>query len=198
MKEETRRRLQPTYEKVIEHLVAISGADSYEGAIARLRRECQDKNTSPAPWLHKLVRAMYQTDQPDSVRPEFFYEILGMIDTREKATAIFAAFPDDDAPKIEHFLSSVLKDLLPDWRSNAERMVDTLPYHRGGGRRTTIPGEEECRSICNEIEKLKKDGVKTGVAEQRIADRTGLNLRTVQRIRARYKAAANRSSNPAQ
>ncbi|HZQ44946.1 MAG TPA: hypothetical protein VFA99_16965 [Acidobacteriaceae bacterium] len=188
MTEEAQRKLQPTYEKVIEHLLAISGADSYEEAIARLRRECQDKNRSPAPWLHKLAREMYQRDEPDSVRPEFFYEILGMIDTREKATAIFAAFPDEDVPKIEHFLSFVLKELLPDWRSNAERMVGILPYHRGGGRPPTMPSEEECRSICHEVERLKRDGVKTGFAQQRIADRTGLSLRTVQRICAKYKS----------
>jgi hypothetical protein len=119
-----------------------------------------------------------------------------MIDTREKAAALFAALPEDDAPQVEQFLNFLLKDLLPAWRSNAEQLIANLPYRRGGGRPPTMPSEEECLAICSEIEKLKKDEVKTGVAEQRIADRTRLNLRTVQRIRARFKTAEKGGSEP--
>jgi hypothetical protein len=84
MKEETEKRLWPKYTKVLGYLCAMSGAESYGQAIKALQADCWDKNTSPAPWLHKKARETYQTDEPDTVQPELFSEILTEIDSPEK------------------------------------------------------------------------------------------------------------------
>lgn len=182
MTEETQKRLRPKFDQMIGLFAAMSGSDSYEDAIAMLRQQFQDKNTSPAPWLHKIARQMNPADQPDSVDPELFYEILSLIDTEEKALAVFNSLPEEGAPQIEDFFSFLLNEFFPSMKSDAHRMAKRLPQRRDGGRPSTVPGDEECQAICNEISKLERDGLKRGDAQRRLAARKGLKLRTIQRI----------------
>jgi hypothetical protein len=182
MKKETEERLLPKYEKVIGLFSAMSGADSYEASIRMLQEECRNGSTSPAAWLHKRAREIYPTDQPDSVRPEFFFEILTMIDSREKAMAVFAALPEEEAPKIEEFLDFFLKEFAPSLRSNAKLLAKKLPQRRSGGPHSKMPSREVCRAICDEIQALERKGVQRGIAQRRVADKRGLKLRMVQRI----------------
>ena len=181
MKEETQKRLKPTFDKVIDLFVVTSGADSYEAAIAKLREQCRDKVTSPAPWLHKIARQIYRTDKPDSVKPDNFYEILGLIDTREKATAVFVKLPEEGVPEIEKFFSFLLKVFFPSLRLGS-KIFKKLPQRRGGGRPPTMPSEDECRAIYGEVEVLDRKRVLRGIAQRRVADKYGLSLRMVQRI----------------
>jgi hypothetical protein len=197
MKEDTERRLWPKYEKVLGYFRAMSGADSYEQAIKALQAECSDKKASPAPWLHKKAREIYQTDEPDAVQPELFSEILTEIDSLEKARGVFANLPEEKVPQIEAFLDFLLKRFFPQQKSNAKRMGKVLPQRHDGGPTPKMPSEEDCRTIYDEVEELAKR-VKRGVPQRRLADRKGLSLRMVQRIcRAQRESLSGSQSDAA-
>lgn len=187
MTTETQQRLTSLVEKVIGVLCAITRTDSYEEAIAWIRPTFQDKSTSPAPWLHKsareIVGKLFPDVPPDSVNPEFFYEILGLIDTREKMRLLLPHFPEEAAPMAEQFLNYLLKDYFPSVRSRADEMRSSLPQRRAGPKQPwKMPDQQKCREICSAILKLQGDRVKLGVAQRRLAAREGLNIRMVQRI----------------
>jgi hypothetical protein len=94
---------------------------------------------------------------------------------------VFTQLPEEKAPQIEAFLDFVLKQFLPQLKTNAKLMRKVLPQRHDGGPNPKMPPEEECRSIYDEIEKLAKT-VKRGIAQRRLAERKGLSLRMVQRI----------------
>ncbi len=187
MNDEVLNRRQ-AFDAVIEYFQAICGTNDYEGAIAMLKEQFRDKEASPAHWLHKLARGIYPANPPDTVQPEHFYEILGMIDTREKHDAIFSQLP---GPEVDKFLKFLLKDFLPAVRSNAQLMAKKLPQRRNGGPKPKMPSEEKCREIFDEIEQLHRKNVKRGIAQRRLAERTGLSVRTVQRICKAQKGRLN-------
>jgi hypothetical protein len=182
MKPETQKRLQGLFDQVVEHLCGVSGTKNHEEAIAALRMQFQDKRTSPAAWMHGIAREIYPTNEPDSVRPENFYEILGLIDTREKSDAILASLPEDVAPEIEKFLKFVLKDFLPSQRLAAQELAKHLPQRRGGGAPSKMPSRAESRLICAEINKLHGEGVLLGAAQQRTANKWNKSVRMIQRV----------------
>lgn len=186
MTEETLRRLEPKFSRVIDLFCSMSGADSFQAAIAALGEPFRDANTSPAPWLHKVARELisklFPTAEQDSVRPEYFYEILGLIDTEEKFNATLASLPEEASPQIETFLDFLVKDFLPSQRSAAENLAKRLPRRRAGGRPSTSDDEAECVKICDAIQRLERAGVSRGTAQKQVAAKTGKSLRTVQRI----------------
>jgi hypothetical protein len=179
---ETQERLAGMFDQVVEHLCRVVGTTSYEEAIAVLRTQFQDKNTSPAAWLHGIAPAVYPTNEPDSVDPGRFYEILGLIDTREKSDAVLASLTQDAAPQIESFLRFLLKEFLPAQRLTAQELAKHLPQRRGGGAPSQMPGQAERREICNEISKLHAEGVLLGAAQRRAATKWNKSVRMVQRI----------------
>jgi hypothetical protein len=168
-------------DQVVEHFCRVSGTTTYEEAIAVLRTLFRDKNTSPAAWLHKIALETYPTNEPDSVDPERFYEILGLIDTREKFDSILANLPEEDTPKAEKFLKFLLKQFFPTQRAAAQELVKALPP-RAGGAKSTMPSEAECRQICDEISELHAKGVPKGTAQKRAAQKWNRSLRTIERI----------------
>jgi hypothetical protein len=182
MELETQKRLQGSLDQVVEHLCRMSGTKTYEDAIAALRVQFRDKNTSPAAWIHRIAREAYPTNEPDSVRPEYFYEILGLIDTRQKANAVLASLPQDATPQIERFLKFLLKEFLPNQRRAAQEFVKQLPQRRSGGAPSKMPSQAECLEICNEISKLHAAGVLLGTAQQRAAKKWNKSVRVIQRI----------------
>jgi hypothetical protein len=182
MKLETQKRLGELFERVVKHLCLVSGTKSYEDAIGLLRSQFRNSGTSPAAWLHRMAQEIYPMNEPDSVDPERFYDILGLIDTREKAHAVLAGFPEEAIPQIEQFLKFLLKEYLPGQRLAAQEMVKALPQRRSGGPKPTMPGEAECRQICDEIFDLHRRGVPKGNAQRRAAQKRKLSLRTIQRI----------------
>ena len=113
MELETQKRLAGMVDQVVEHLCRVSGTTNYEDAIAVLRTQFRDQNTSPAAWLHGIARRVYPTNEPDSVDPGRFDDILGLIDTKEKSDAVLAGLPQEAAPKIESFLKFLLRNCFP-------------------------------------------------------------------------------------
>ena len=185
MEPETQKRIQELFGQVVELLCRMSGTKGHEEAIAALRMQFHDKETSPAAWVHGIAKTIYPTKEPDSVNPEKFYEILGLIDTREKSDAVLASLPEDAAPEIERFLKFVLKEFLPSQRLAAQKLVKQLPQRRGGGAPSKMPSPAECRQICAEINKWHGQGVSLGVAQQRAADKWNKSLRMIQRVWAK-------------
>lgn len=185
MKPETQKRIQDLFDPVVEHLCHVSGAKNYEEAIAALCMQFRDKKTSPAAWIHGIAREIYPTNEPDSVNSEKFYEILGLIDTKEKSDAVLASLPEDAAPAIEGFLRFMLKEFLPSQRLAAHELTKHLPQRRGGGAPPKTPNQAECRLICAEINKRHGQGVLLGVAQQRAADKWNKSLRMIQRVWAK-------------
>jgi|SRR5579871_493306 len=182
MELETQKTLQEMFDQVVEHLCRMSGTKSYEEAIAALRMQFRDKNTSPAAWIHKVARGLYPTNESDSVNPEFFYEILGMIDTKAKSDAVLASLPEEAAPEIEKFLKFLLKEFLPTQRLAAQKLVKALPQRRTGGPKSKMPSEAKRRQICHEIIELHAKGVSKGDAQKRASLKWNIPLRSIQRI----------------
>lgn len=181
------------FDEVIERFCAICRVDSYEEAIAKLKEQFRDKSTSPAHWIHMIAREAYAIDSPDTVEPEYFFEILELIDTREKMAEAFATVPEAEADK---FLTFVLKKLLPGARSNAAELAKKLPQRHTGGPKSKKPPEEECRAIYNEVENMARK-MKRGVAQLRVAKRKRLSLRMVQRIcKVQKERLRNSESDP--
>ncbi len=181
MTPETRKELWELLDKVIEVLCLVSGTKSYDGAIAVLRTGFHDKNTSPAPFLHALARKIYPTKEPDSVNPEHFYEILGLIDTKEKMDSVLASLPEEGAPEIREFLEFLLKVYFPSQRAAAQELAKQLP-HLPGGAPTKMPGPEVCWQICDEINAKHRQGVQLGIAQRQAAEKWNLKPRMIQRI----------------
>jgi hypothetical protein len=174
----TQERLQVLLDKAVNYVCLVAGT-SYEEGIAAIRPYFQDAKTSPAAWLYKFVRWMYPTKEPDSVRPELFYEILGLIDTREKFNAVFASLPEHETPELERVLNIFLKKVLPGIRFVAWQLTKILPQRRGGGRPPKIPSPEDCRKICNEISEAHRPLM---TAQKQAAQRWRLKLRMIQTI----------------
>jgi hypothetical protein len=182
MEAETREKLEAVLEQVVKHFCRMSGTENYEQAIALLSTQFRDKTTSPAAWIHRLAREAYPTADPDSVDPAQFFEILGMIDTRDKFDLVFAALPEEAAPEVERFLKFLLKEFLPARRLAAQKLVKALPQRRTGGRKSKMSSETKCRQICDEIIELHAKGVLIGDAQRRAVKKWKISLRTIQKI----------------
>lgn len=186
MTPETQKRLQPLLDQLVDHFCRICGANSYEEAIAALRQKLfRNKETSPAAWFHKIARETYPTSEPDTVQPEYFYEILGLIDTRDRWNSVFAGLPEDSTPEIERFLKFILKVFLPSQKSAAQELANNLPQRRSGGPHSKMPSPEKCREICDWISGLK--GVSMGDRQRRAVARFGPTFRMIQTIWSKWK-----------
>jgi hypothetical protein len=183
MKTEEADRLLAMHDQLWEHLRRAGGVESYEEVIARVCEEVREKETSLAPWLHKMARAMYRGNELDSIQPEDFYAILGLIDNREKARAVLLSLPDEMASEIEQGVTFVLKEVLPTLRTHAQSSIKHLPYRRSGGPKPTMPSDEECLEIYDEILAEYRETGLMGEAERNVALKRKLNVRMVQRIK---------------
>lgn len=184
MTETRAEKIQARLDQMWEYISQAAALADYEAVIAAAREMFRDPSTSPAPFLHKVARETYPMVEQDSVRPEQMYGILGLIDNREKAHAVLMGMPDSAAPEIEKFLDFMLKELLPEQRRHAQRVVGALPYKRIGGPKTsTWPSVTICREICEGIDRLHvKEDVQKGDAQEQMALKYGLSTRMVQRI----------------
>jgi hypothetical protein len=196
MNEENHATIRGMVDEAFDALCKAEDFQSYEEGIALLREEFRDQATSPGPWLLKRTRKLYPMEEVDSIRPESLYEVFGQIDTKEKLVSITREMSDDDFPVIHKALHWLLREWLPSRRAAADRARKHLPqYHHGGGKRT-MPSDEECRQICNEIfeEYRKTDSI--GEAQRTVARRRKLKLRMVQRIKAKCKDYATDKNKP--
>ncbi|WP_353061948.1 hypothetical protein RBB77_11590 [Tunturibacter psychrotolerans] len=185
MELETLKKFEPMLDQVVEYFCRMSGTKSYEEAIAVLREQVRDKSTSPAAWLHRVAREVYPTSEPDSVDPAQYYEILGMIDSREKYSTVFASLPEEAVPEIEIFFKFLLKEFLPAQRLAAQGLTKALPQRRTGGRKSKMPSEATCRKICAEIIELHAKSVLIGDAQRRAVKKWKIPLRSIQKIWAK-------------
>jgi hypothetical protein len=87
---------------------------------------------------------------------------------------------------IELFLRWMSKEWEPYQREHAKALVKHLPwYRRGGPKRKKMPDDEGCRQICKEIFDEQRKTGSIGVAQRNVALKRRLNIRMVQRIKAR-------------
>ncbi|WP_353071480.1 hypothetical protein [Tunturiibacter gelidiferens] len=192
MELETQKKFKPMLDQVVELFCRMSGTKSYEEAIAVLRPQFLDKSTSPAAWMHRIAREAYSTNERDTVDPTQYYEILGMIDTREKFSTVFASLPEEAVPEIEKFFKFLFKEFLPTHRLAAQELTKALPQRRTGGRKSKMPSEAICRKICAEIIGLHAKGVSKGDAQQRAAQKWKMSKRMIEKIwadRGKYVAS---------
>ena len=179
---ETHDRLWPLLQKVFEYTGSANGFSSYEESIAASRLDFQDKSTSPAAFIHKKTRELYPMSEPDSVRPENFYQILGFIDTKEKLSSSLASLPEESALEIEKALRFLLKEYLPSQREAAKQRTRHLPQRRAGGAPSKMPSSADCCTICDEINDLHRKGVLLQDAQPRVAQKWNKSRRTIQKV----------------
>ena len=175
-------RLRPDLDLLVGYLCQMSGTTSYEDAITALRVGFHDKRTSPAAWLHRVAEGLYPAAQQNSVDPEMFYEILGLISTREQFDAALASLPDESVPQIQKFLIFVLKDYLPSQKVRSQALARMLPQRRSGGAKPKMPDKATRNAICKKIASLVKAGVPKGDAQRRAVGEFGIKLRMIQTI----------------
>jgi hypothetical protein len=88
--------------------------------------------------------------------------------------------PDFEEPaELEQFIR-LLSGLVYTVRQIAPEVAKRMPHDPGGAPSVTTP--EERRKICAEIDRMYDNGLRRGVALQRIAKRYNVSVRTVQRI----------------
>ena len=122
------------------------------------------------------------------MRPSSLFEILGLIDTREKFNAVCASLPEEAAPEIERFLKFFLREFLPSRRFAAQELAKRLPPRRDGGPKQKMPSQDICSQICDYISKKHADGVLLGTAQAQAAKKWNKSLRMIQRIWAQRRA----------
>jgi hypothetical protein len=184
---ESLQRLLPKLEKVLSALGAVHGTASWEEAIALLREQCRDKSTSPAPWLQKMAHGIDSTIETDPAIAEHFYEILGLIDIKEKAIAVLESLPEDSVPRIDKLLDLFWKEILPGQRVAAKQALKHLPQRRSGGPKLKMPDASDCQKICDEINSLHSQGVLLGAAQKRMAKKWKQKPRMIEEIWRRGK-----------
>jgi hypothetical protein len=179
-------------------LARAVGAADYESYMAGVREMYRSRSISFVTAMHEEARRIYPTAESDTIPLDRFDDVLALIDTQAKSELVLADLPQEFAPQAEEFLRFVLHILLPDARNIALEVGKRLPIRPGGGRPSVIPPQPECREICKQIRALiEDDGLKTVIAQKRIADKTGLSLRTIQRIwqgRKQYLASPPNST----
>jgi len=186
MTEETYKKLKPMLDQLWGYVLKAAGFDGYQAGFSALQEQGQ-RNSSFGNVVQDFAQQVYPEISGNSIDPEKFAAILGLIDTPEKAEAVFRSLPEEQAPELEKFLRWFLKEWLPSQRAYAQSMAKHLPQRRAGGAPSTIPSDEECRDICNEISSLHRKGVSLGLAQRRLARKRALSLRTVQRIWAQRR-----------
>jgi hypothetical protein len=182
MKAEPVVKLMELFDAVAVDFCKMVGATDYDAAMAIFIPQVRAEGIHFAFWVYGLARKWYPMNEPDSVLPERFVEILGLIDSKTKVKSSLASLPDEAVPQIEAFLSFVRRDLFPTIRESMFSTGRLLPFRHIGGRPTTRPDDDTCREICKQIDDLRQQGVKLGVAQQRIVERYGFKLRSIQRV----------------
>jgi hypothetical protein len=83
MNTDNQKKIREMLDRVFDPLNKAAGYKSYEDGMKAFRELFRDKAASPAAWLLKQARETYSIGEAVSVRPEFFYEILGQVGTLE-------------------------------------------------------------------------------------------------------------------
>jgi hypothetical protein len=177
-------------------LSKATGFKSYNEAIVALREEFRNNAASPALWIHKQVEEVYPACQGNTVDPKAFLDILGIIDTEDKLVAVTREMPDEEFPIIQKFLLWFTKEFLPARRAAAKLMLKHLPQYRRGGPKVIMPSDSECRQIFKEVmEEYSKSG-SMGEAQMTVARKKKVNVRMIQRIKAKVLAENKSLQNP--
>jgi hypothetical protein len=179
MTPETAERIQRLLRELWTNLGRMTGCDSHESVIAKLRTLVKDPVS--AQFAHEQARKTFQMKELDSIRPGNLYELFSLVSSTEKEKNFLESLPEESAPQIELQLQEILKNTLPNMRAGFIEVAKRLP-HRRGGRPRTAPKEGECRQICEEILGLIGKGYETGYAQRRVATNWDLSLRTTERI----------------
>ena len=195
MKTETCEGLLKLVDQVWEYFGRMSDTTGFDESMKALREGAQ-QYPSLAVLGHQIARECYPMPQPDSVQPERFPDIIGLIDNKQKFLTVLRQMPEESAPELEKVLLWMLKEWLPSIRLGLGAMVKQLPQRHAGGRPNEMPNPEDCRVICEEISKLHKGGLELGVAQKRLADRTGTSKRTIQRIWADRELWSSAGASP--
>ena len=134
-------------------------------------------------WVLEEARLQSPIKEPDSLQPEMFEQVLGLlVQDEDILIKALKCMPEEAAPTIETALRYIRSEFIPRNRDNARILSKELRGPPAGGRPKSPITDENKAKICREIEKLRSQGVAIGIAQQRMADKYNLKLRTVQEI----------------
>ena len=115
-----------------------------------------------------------------SLNPDGLHEVVRMFETQENAKAVLASLPEPDPTHLETLLREV-STMLPAFRRVLLPFAKGLPPPAGGRPKKLVdPGERQ--RIRDEIGLLEARGVTLRDAQQRLANREGVSLSTIQRM----------------
>ena len=189
----SREKIQKQQRRIIVALVRATGTPDLQSAIAKFRELLRSKDAPPIQWIHRLAQSRAatldcSTTEPDTIPLERFDEILASIDTPEKCDLILSIMPEDQMPAIAAFQHQMLHEIIPQIKKEFADTAKLIPRPPSGGRPTKMPNTVECSAICNQIAVLIAGGTQTGLAQRRIAAKTGRKVRSIQRIWQQRKA----------
>jgi hypothetical protein len=194
MKAANQKRIREMLLEIFGPLSKARGYKNYEDAVNVFREEFRDKGTSPAAWLHKQAKEAYPLCHSNSIQPEQFGDILGMVDNIDTLVSATDAMSDDDFPAIEAALHWMLREFLPSKRAEGASMKKHLPQYRRGPGKRKMPSDAECLKIYNEFLHEYAENGSVGEAQRNVARKRKLNPWMIQRIRARYKRSSKSES----
>lgn len=110
-------------------------------------------------FVHDMAEQMMpEATQGNTVQPQLFAQILGLLDTEEKCDSILANMSEPEGRLLNEHLGQLLHGVLPDMRKVGLETLKQLPHRRGGGREKVID-EERAEKICQRVAKLHQYGV---------------------------------------
>ena len=182
MSPEKLAKLRTLFGRVDRDLNRLSGTDTFEAAIKKLRPLVADEGPAFAAWLHHRACREFPTSEPSTVDPNQFDAILRFMQNKEQFLAALVQFPDEAAPEIEKALLFIHRELLPATRDALKSTVKRLPHHPAGGRPRATEDPTKRTHICRDLAELDDKKVLRGVAQRRVAKRHSKSLREIQRI----------------
>jgi hypothetical protein len=176
---ENQKKILDTASRVFNDVANALGkvSFSYEDGI-RFIRDHGNKTLFEL-LLEIVTRAMPVVGQKQDLTPEVIPALLDEINTRERAEALLARYPDPAPAELDRYIREVLL-FLPSIRKVLIPFAKQLPPAPGGHPRK-IPKQDEPR-VRAEIAQLFDDGWPFPAAKKEVARRKHTSLSTIQRI----------------
>lgn len=182
MAPDTQQRILKVLYRVVADVRRALGCDGYdyEQLMQSVCAGVREHGTAVSPLALEWAKRVIPGGRDTSLQPERLDEYLARMDTREKLEAWLLSLPEPDPHWLDLTLQAVRGE-LPKLRQVLLPFAKRLP-HPPGGRRKKLPDPAKRRAIREEIGHLLANKVSLRDAQERLANREGVSVRTIQRI----------------
>jgi hypothetical protein len=175
-----KHRLEALIEDILELLRNAQGLDDPESVVKVMQGGVQDR--LDAEFMLKRAKKATQLPELDELKADDLYRLFGMLRTPENRALLLEGIPQERVKVVESQLTQIKDELIPQFGRELRTFGQQLTRKRKG-RRSKMPSEKVCRSVCQFIADLntkKKIGI-VG-AQKRAALKWSVSFRVVERI----------------